>query len=142
MSDFLQTLLEHKTVIAGIAFTFTLGSVFAMILEWLQIKEIKEQLRARSREHKLHKTESNLEKEAPSVNAILILHLLLNDDEAEALSGDLHERYAKKSIRLGKRRADVWLWSQVLRSIWPLLKRFFAAGGFLAAAELIRKLLS
>jgi hypothetical protein len=66
----------------------------------------------------------------------------LNDDEAEAVSGDLQVRYSKKVERLGKRRAYSWFWSQVLRSVWPLLKRFFTVGGFLAAAEFIRRLLS
>ena len=79
---------------------------------------------------------------SPAAIAELILHLLLKDDEAEAVGGDLQERYSKKVERFGKRGAYIWLWSQVLRSIWPLLKRFFTAGGFLAAAEFIRRLLS
>ena len=79
---------------------------------------------------------------SPAATAELILHLLLKDDEAEAVGGDLQERYSKKVERFGNRRAYIWLWSQVLRSIWPLVKRFFTAGGFLAAAEFIRRLLS
>lgn len=79
---------------------------------------------------------------SPAANAELILDLLLKDDEAEAICGDLKERYPKKVERLGKRRAYIWFWGEVLRSIWPLVKRFFTASGFLAAAEFIRILLS
>ena len=82
------------------------------------------------------------EPHSPTANAELILHLLLRPDEAEAVGGDLQERYLRKVEWFGERRARLWLWSQVLRSIWPLLKRFVTAGGFLAAADFIRKLLS
>jgi len=95
-----------------------------------------------AKEERALKESDEPETHSPTANAELILHLLLKPDEAEVLGGDLQERYLRKNQQFGQRRARIWLWSQVLRSIWPLLKRFFAAGGFLAAAEFIRKLLS
>jgi hypothetical protein len=59
----------------------------------------------------------------PPVNAEFILHLLLKREEQDAVIGDLLERYVKKHKRLGKRRADIWFYMEVARSLWPLAKR-------------------
>ena len=93
-------------------------------------------------DHKADEVSKEPEIHSPTASAEFILHLLLRDDEAESVGGDLQERYSRKVKQFGTRRADIWLWSQVLRSIWPLVKRFLTAGGFLAAVEYIRKLLS
>jgi len=76
----------------------------------------------------------------PPTNAEYLLHLFLRGDERDALIGDLIERYVGKHERFGERRAKVWFYSEVLRSLWPLLKRFLAkASGFIALGEWIRR---
>jgi hypothetical protein len=135
-------LLEYKNVFTLMAVTISAGTFVGYIISGREIKRIEAQRRPLLKDENPYAPEKTREMEASSPNADLILHLLLRNDEAEVLSRDLQERYSKIVKRLGKRRAHVWLWGQVLRSIWPLLKRFLTAGGFLAAAEFIRKLLS
>jgi hypothetical protein len=73
-------------------------------------------------------------------NAEYILHLFLRGDDRDAVIGDLVERYAGKYERFGERRAKVWFYSQVLRSLWPLLKRLVTrASGLVALGEWIRR---
>lgn len=79
----------------------------------------------------------------PPMNAEFILHLLLRKDEREAVIGDLVERYVQKLERFGERRARLWFYCEVLRSVWPLLRRTVAkAGGLIAAGEWIRRHIS
>jgi len=74
------------------------------------------------------------------INAEFILHIFLKTDELDAVVGDLLEKYKKKWERFGPRRAKFWFYSEVLRSLWPLLKRLVAkAGGLLALGEWIRR---
>lgn len=56
-------------------------------------------------------------------NCELILSLLLNKAEQEPAIGDFLERYEQKCQRLGRRRTDLWAYSEVLRTVWPVLKR-------------------
>jgi hypothetical protein len=46
---------------------------------------------------------------------------LLSGQDWEPVLGDLEEQHRKISARFGRRRADLWYWIQVLRSIRPLL---------------------
>jgi hypothetical protein len=72
----------------------------------------------------------------PPINAEFLLHVLLKKDEREAIIGDLTEDYAKKVGRLGVRLANRWFYAEVIRTLWPLLKRCFlkisAIGGLTA----------
>jgi len=77
---------------------------------------------------------------SPPLNAEYILHLFLKADERDALIGDLLERYSGKCEHFGERRAKVWFYGEVLRSLWPLLKRLIArASGLIALGEWIRR---
>jgi hypothetical protein len=79
----------------------------------------------------------------PPLDAEFVLHLLLNKDEQDALIGDLIERYGRKCERLGVRRANLWFYAEVVRTAWPLVKRFVAkAGGMLAVGEWLRRHIS
>lgn len=79
----------------------------------------------------------------PPVNGEFALHLLLSKDEQEAVIGDLIERYGQKCERFGEQRAKLWFYCEVLRSVWPLLRRAIArVGGLVAASEWIRRHLS
>jgi hypothetical protein len=73
----------------------------------------------------------------PPTNAEFILHLLLKKDERDAVIGDLLERYPKKVERFGERRAKLWFWGEVIRSLWPLIKRACLKTGLVALGEWI-----
>jgi hypothetical protein len=76
----------------------------------------------------------------PPLNAEYALQLFLRGDERDAVIGDLLERYAGKHERFGERRAKLWFYGEVVRSLWPLLKRLAAkAGGLIALGEWIRR---
>ena len=78
-----------------------------------------------------------------AVNGEFLLSLLLSNHEQEAAIGDFLERYAQKLRRLGKRRADLWAYSDVARTVWPVLRRKLAKMiGIVGAAEWIRRHLS
>ena len=75
-----------------------------------------------------------------SANGELLLSILLNKDEQEAAIGDFLELYAQKLERLGKLRADIWAYSDIARTVWPVLRRKLAeAMGIVGAAEWIRR---
>lgn len=79
---------------------------------------------------------------APPKNAELFLSSLLRGDEREAAVGDLVERYQKVYHRLGKRRANLWFWGEVLWSLGPLVKRLIVSGGLIVLAQWLKKLIS
>lgn len=71
------------------------------------------------------------------------LCLLLRDDETDAVIGDLIERYSKLHRRLGKQRADLYAYTEVLRSIYPFIKRTLVKTAVMVLlGEWIRKLTS
>jgi hypothetical protein len=77
------------------------------------------------------------------MNGEFILHLLLSKEDQEVVMGDLIERYGQKRERFGEQRARVWFYCEVLRSVWPLLRRAIArAGALIAAAEWLRRHIS
>jgi hypothetical protein len=67
--------------------------------------------------------------EPPRV-AEFCLSLFLRGDKADALIGDLNERFEQDCERYGAKRAARIYWGRALRSLWPLLRR--------AAARVIR----
>lgn len=76
----------------------------------------------------------------PPINAEFILHIFLKRDELDAVVGDLLEKYKKIWERFGPRRAKFWFYSEIARSLWPLLKRLVVrAGGLIALGEWIRR---
>lgn len=78
----------------------------------------------------------------PPLNAEFFLHLLLREEEQEALIGCLVEQYGRKFERLGKRRADLWFYAEVARSTWPLARRFAAKAVKVAVlGEWIRRMI-
>lgn len=76
----------------------------------------------------------------PPKNAELLLTLFLRRDEQEAAIGCFSEIFAKKVQRLGKRRAVIWAWCDVLRTLWPVIKRMFVrVSGLAATVEWLRR---
>lgn len=75
----------------------------------------------------------------PPKNAQRLLSFFLRLDEREAAIGDLVEKYHRKSQQLGKRRADGWIYAQVLHSILPLIMRLTTKIGWLILGEWIKK---
>lgn len=78
----------------------------------------------------------------PPVNAEFVLHLLLKRSEQDAVIGDILERYIKKHERLGERRANLWFYAEVFRSVWPLLRRAASkVGGVALLGEWFRRMI-
>ncbi len=78
----------------------------------------------------------------PPTNAVRLLSLFLRGDEREAVIGDLVEKYRKKYHRLGKDKADRWIYGQVIWSIFPLLIRMGKTVGWFILGEWIKKHIS
>ncbi len=75
--------------------------------------------------------------------AELLLSRLLRNGEQDALIGDLIECYGVKCQLLGKRKADLYAYTEVLRSLYPLIKRILVKTGVVVLlGEWIRKLSS
>lgn len=57
----------------------------------------------------------------PPKGAEFVLYLLLSKEDRESIPGDLQEEFIEVILpRFGRRRASVWYWTQVVRSILPL----------------------
>jgi hypothetical protein len=71
----------------------------------------------------LRPTEATLDTSAsPPSHAEYLLYLVLDRVERDAVIGDLLEEYRLRVLpRFGPRKAIVWYWSEVLRSILPFL---------------------
>jgi len=98
----------------------------------------------RRRQHRRKKIKS------PPLRAQFVLYLVLAKRESEAIIGDLVEMYPLMVKKFGKRKADLLVWSQVIRAVVPIILSFvrpvvrycLRAGGLLAAAAFIRRMLS
>jgi len=53
----------------------------------------------------------------PPLKAEFLFHLLLKPQEADAIVGDLEERYKLIYRRFGKERANRWYWYQAITSL-------------------------
>jgi hypothetical protein len=60
--------------------------------------------------------------EPPKIAEFLLTALAANR-QAEAMTGDLNERFADECEKFGRQRAVRLYWARTLRSLWPLLKR-------------------
>jgi hypothetical protein len=56
----------------------------------------------------------------PPANAEFLFYLFLDDQECDALVGDLEARYKIIRKKFGKRRATFWYWTQAIRSVGPI----------------------
>jgi len=57
----------------------------------------------------------------PPLNAAFLFHLFMTPQNADAITGDLEERYKIISKKFGKGKADFWFWSQTITSIGPIV---------------------
>jgi hypothetical protein len=77
----------------------------------------------------------------PALNAEFLFYLFLDAKTCDALVGDLEERFKLIYERLGKRRANLWYWTQVISSVspivWATMKKL---SGLTALLELYRKI--
>jgi hypothetical protein len=79
----------------------------------------------------------------PPKNVELLLSLCLRCDERNAALGDFIERYRRSHQRLGKRRADIYAYGEVCRSLYPLIKRLlFDTGLIMLLGKWIKKLVA
>lgn len=78
----------------------------------------------------------------PPINAEFALCLFLREQEHDAFIGCLTERYGCMVEKFGKRRADIWYYAEVARSLSPLVRRFGAKAIKLAIlGEWIRRII-
>jgi hypothetical protein len=63
------------------------------------------------------------ERRDPPELAEFALTLFATTRHAEAMVGDLNERFTDECQKLGRSRAVRLYWARTLRSLWPLLKR-------------------
>lgn len=52
-----------------------------------------------------------------------LLHFLVDKKDREVIIGDLFEKYESELEKGGKRQADLWLYREIARSVWPLIRR-------------------
>lgn len=58
----------------------------------------------------------------PPKGAEFVLYLLLSKEDRESIPGDLQEEFSEIILpRFGRRKAWLWYWAQVVRSILPLV---------------------
>jgi len=80
---------------------------------------------------------------SPPRTAEYLLLLLLRAQDAEAMAGDLEERYPTIASKFGHRQARLWYWSQTIRSLWPLMRAAIARVSKVAAIiEIVRRVTS
>jgi len=68
-------------------------------------------------------TSDNYSEPPSSAVAEYILQLVIEEKDREIVLGDLYETYERMAEKSGKRRADFWLYYEVGRSVWPLVRR-------------------
>jgi hypothetical protein len=78
----------------------------------------------------------------PPTKAIRLLTLFLRGNEREAVIGDLVEKYRSKCHELGRKRADRWIYVQVVWSMFALAIRMVQTIGWLILGEWIKKHIS
>ena len=76
----------------------------------------------------------------PPKNAELIFSILFPREQQEYALGCFCELYVKRVARLGAKRAWLWAWCEVLKGLYPSLKRAgLRITGLAAAAEWLRQ---
>jgi hypothetical protein len=75
----------------------------------------------------------------PAVVESLICFLLRND-ECEFVIGDLNERYSELYESFGKRKANLYVYREVCRSVFPFIRRSLVTAVRILVDQWIRKL--
>lgn len=78
----------------------------------------------------------------PPKNVELLLLLIVRRDERDAVIGDLIERYRRSHQRLGRRRADLYAYGEVCRSLYPFIKRLLGTGVIVLLGQWLKKLIT
>ena len=80
---------------------------------------------------------------APPSNASFLIELFLPSAAAEALVGDLEERYTRIYKKYGSRRAWLWYWFQTFITLRPLIAGCIKTiSGLSLVADLYRRIRS
>src|SRR5438128_783925 len=81
---------------------------------------------------------------APPESATFLLYLFLSKKNRKAIPGDLAEEYRQIVLpKFGPRKANLWYWGQVVRSIGPVVRAWLRKVAILAglgkvAQEILR----
>jgi hypothetical protein len=77
----------------------------------------------------------------PPLNAQFLFYLFLEAQNCDAMVGDLEERYRLIHKKFGHRRAAFWYWTQVIRSVGPIVwAAIRKLSGLAALVELYRRI--
>lgn len=71
-------------------------------------------------------TSDSYSEQPPPAAAEYFLRLVIEEKDREIVLGDLFEKYERAIEKQGKRRADLWLYYELARSVWPLFRQFVA----------------
>jgi hypothetical protein len=101
------------------------GLVCSLIEHGASLEEIKkEQVRLRGYRNRIYSLERlRGTGEPPLLGELLLSLILLSKEDRDNILGDLIEEYRKMETKWGRRYADRWFYGQVLRSVWPLIRR-------------------
>jgi hypothetical protein len=69
-------------------------------------------------DHKVHRNRQSL---YPPINAEFLFYFFLDEQNCDALVGDLEERFKLMHKKFGKGKADFWYWTQAIRSVGPVM---------------------
>ncbi len=67
------------------------------------------------------KRSGHMKTQSPPLNAEYLFYFFLDENNCDALVGDLEGRYRLIHKRFGKRRADFWYWKETIRSAGPIV---------------------
>jgi len=59
------------------------------------------------------------------VNAQFLFYFFLDTPTCDGLVGDLEERYSIIQGKFGTRRANLWYWKEVIRTVGPIVSSWF-----------------
>lgn len=81
------------------------------------------------------------------VNAKYLFYIFLDQNNCDAIVGDLEERYRIIRRKFGPRRATFWYWTQAIRSVGPIAWAWTkwvmkAVSGIAALVEIYRRIRS
>src|SRR5688572_26746641 len=73
----------------------------------------------------------------PPINAEFMFHLFMTPQNCEAFVGDLEERYKLVRKKFGRRRRNLWYWTQTVASLAPIIWAWAKKVGMKPVAALV-----
>jgi hypothetical protein len=95
--------------------------------------------------HKVLRFAQRTDLNTPPLNAEYLFYVFVTAENCDALIGDLEERYKLIHKKFGAPKANLWYWTQAIRSVWPIAWAWAKTvgkrlSGLAALIELYRKI--